>query len=176
MLFRSTPQTPMVAEGEHHGTPRSVAFNVHGVRVAVRPETGEVRVLHSVHVADAGRVLNPEQLRGQIEGGVAQGFGSALAEEVMVRDGVVTTRVLRDYRVPQMGDVPATTVLLADTLDPLGPFGAKSMSEAPYNPVAPAVANAVRDAVGVRPYELPISRDRVWRMLRDAAGQEDTHG
>ncbi|WP_292607224.1 molybdopterin cofactor-binding domain-containing protein [Nocardioides sp. REDSEA-S30_B4] len=156
---------PLVGTGEHHGTPRSVAFNVHGVRVAVHPPTGEVRVLRSVHAADAGVVLNPEQLRGQVEGGVAQGFGSALQEEVRLEDGVVTTRTFRDYRVPQIGQVPHTEVLFADTVDPVGPLGAKSMSEAPYNPVAPAVANAVRDATGRRPRELPMSRDRVWRLL-----------
>ncbi|MBZ5734662.1 molybdopterin-dependent oxidoreductase [Nocardioides sp. TRM66260-LWL] len=162
---RPTPDAPLRAEGSHHGTPRSVAYNVHGVRVAVRPATGELRILRSVHAADAGRVLNPEQLRGQIEGGVAQALGSALTEEIVLRDGVVTTRTLRDYRVPQLGDVPETVVLLADTHDPLGPGGAKSMSEAPYNPVAPAVANAVRDATGRRPHELPMSRDRLWRLL-----------
>ena len=87
--------------------------------------------------------------------------------------GTVTTRVLRNYHVPQLADVPPTTVAFADTYDPLGPHGAKSMSEAPYNPVAPALANAVRDAIGVRPHELPMSRDRLWRLLHprsDGAG------
>lgn len=155
---------PVTRSAEHHGTPRSVAFNVHGVRVAVDRATGELRVLRSVHAADAGVVINPEQLRGQIEGGVAQGYGSALYEEMLLRDGEVLNRSFRHYRVPQLGDVPPTEVLFADTHDTLGPRGAKSMSEAPYNPVAPAVANAVRDALGVRPHELPMSRDRLWRL------------
>jgi len=153
------------ADGSHDGTPRSVAFNVHGFRVAVNPATGEVRILRSVQAADAGVVINPEQLRGQIEGGTAQGIGSALYEEMMLHEGEVLTRSFRHYRVPQMADIPPTTVLFAGTVDDLGPKGAKSMSEAPYNPVAPALANAIRDAVGVRPYELPMSRDRIWRML-----------
>ncbi|WP_284704480.1 molybdopterin-dependent oxidoreductase [Nocardioides bruguierae] len=160
----ATPEAPLVARGEHHGSPRSVAFNVHAVRAAVHVPTGAVRVLRSVHAADAGTVLNPEQLRGQVEGGVAQGFGSALLEEVRVEDGVATTRTFRNYRTPQMADVPPTQVLFADTYDAIGPLGAKSMSEAPYNPVAPAVANAVRDAIGVRPHSLPMTRDRVWRL------------
>lgn len=155
---------PMTCEGEHHGSPRSVAFNVQGVRVAVDPATGEVRVLHAVQAVDAGVVVNPEQLRGQVEGGFAQGLGGALYEEVMLDDGAVTTRTFRDYRVPQMADVPPITVLFADTYDAIGPRGAKSMSEAPYNPVAPAVANAIARALGVRPRELPMSRDRVWRL------------
>jgi CO/xanthine dehydrogenase Mo-binding subunit len=158
---------PLTTVGEHDGTPRSVAFNVHGFRVAVDPQTGAVRVLTSVQAVDAGVIINPEQLRGQVEGGVAQAIGSALQEELIVRDGQVVTRTFRNYRLPQMADVPATVVLYADTFDPLGPSGSKSMSEAPFNPVAPALANAVRDAIGVRPRHLPMSRDRVWRLIHE---------
>jgi putative selenate reductase molybdopterin-binding subunit len=162
----STQLVGMSAEATHDGSPRSVAFNVHGFRVAVRRETGEVRILQSVHAADAGVVINPEQLRGQIDGGVGQALGSAMTERMVVRDGVVVTRTLRHYRVPQLSDVPVTEVLFADTVDRLGPRGAKSMSEAPYNPVAPALANAIADATGVRPRDLPIQRDRLWELLR----------
>ncbi|RUQ03834.1 xanthine dehydrogenase family protein molybdopterin-binding subunit, partial [Curtobacterium sp. HSID17257] len=161
---------PLVAHGSHDGTPRSLAFTVHGARVAVHRPTGEVRVLHSVQAVDAGTVLNPEQLRGQVEGGAAQAIGSTLYEEVVLDDtGRVTTDAFRSYRVPKISDVPRTEVRFAVTHDPLGPLGAKSMSEAPYNPVAPAVANAVRDAIGVRPYRLPMTRDRVWALLQGAA-------
>ena len=166
LTFREVVPDGLSAEGTHDGTPRSVAFNVHGFRVAVDPTSGEVRVLQSVHAADAGVVINPEQLRGQVEGGVAQAIGSALQEEVLVEDGHVVTRTFRSYRVPQMADVPTTEVLFADTHDELGPRGAKSMSEAPYNPVAPALANAITDALGARPRTLPMSRDRVWRLAQ----------
>ncbi len=157
---------PLVATGRHDGTPRTVAFNVHGFRVAVDSATGEVRILQSVQAADAGTVLNPEQLRGQVEGATAQAIGTALYEEMLLDGaGRVTTTALRNYHVPRFADVPETEVLFADTFDPLGPLGAKSMSEAPYNPVAPALANAIRDALGVRPHELPMSRDRLWRLV-----------
>ncbi len=162
----STQLVGLSGEATHDGSPRSVAFNVHGFRVAVRRETGEVRILQSVHAADAGVVINPEQLRGQIDGGVGQALGSAMTERMVVRDGVVVTRTLRHYRVPQAADIPGTEVLFADTVDRLGPRGAKSMSEAPYNPVAPALANAIADATGVRPRDLPIQRDRLWELLR----------
>lgn len=156
---------PLGADGSHDGTPRSVAFNVHGFRVAVNRSTGEVRILRSIQAADAGTVLNPEQLRGQIEGGTAQAIGTALFEEVMLDGaGGVTTAAFRNYRLPKFADLPVTEVHFAQTHDDLGPLGAKSMSEAPYNPVAPALANAVRDALGVRPHELPMSRDRLWRL------------
>jgi putative selenate reductase molybdopterin-binding subunit len=155
------------AHATHDGSPRSLAFNVHAVRVAVHEDTGELRILRSVHAADAGTVLNPEQLRGQVEGGVAQALGTTLFEELLVDErGAVTTAVLRNYHLPQFADVPRTEVLFADTADDLGPFGAKSMSEAPYNPVAPAVANAVRAALGVRPHSLPLTADRLWRLAR----------
>ncbi|WP_375401369.1 molybdopterin-dependent oxidoreductase [uncultured Amnibacterium sp.] len=157
---------PITTTGSADGTPRALAFNVHAFRVAVDTATGEVRILRSVQAVDAGTVLNPEQLRGQVEGGVAQAIGSALYEEVRLDGaGQVLTRVFRNYHIPQLADVPVTEVLFASTHDDLGPFGAKSMSEAPYNPVAPALANAVRDAIGVRPMELPMSRDRIWRLL-----------
>jgi CO/xanthine dehydrogenase Mo-binding subunit/aerobic-type carbon monoxide dehydrogenase small subunit (CoxS/CutS family) len=157
---------PLETTGSADGTPRGLAFNVHGFRVAVHTGTGEVRILKSVQGVDAGTVLNPEQLRGQVEGGTAQAIGSALYEEVRVVEGQVITRTFRNYHIPQMADVPRTEVRFAATYDDLGPFGAKSMSEAPYNPVAPALANAIRDAIGVRPHELPMSRDRIWRLMQ----------
>ena len=156
----------LLGRGSNGGTPRSVAFNVHGFRVAVAADTGELRILQSVHAADAGTVMNPEQCRGQIEGGVAQALGSALYEEMMIDPtGRMITTVLRNYHLPQLADVPRTEVFFAATTDEIGPFGAKSMSESPYNPVAPALANAIRDALGVRLYDLPMSSDRVWRAV-----------
>ncbi|GAA1000351.1 molybdopterin-dependent oxidoreductase [Subtercola frigoramans] len=159
--------TGITATGSHAGDHRSICFNVQAFRVAVNILTGDIRILQSIQAADAGFVINPEQCRGQIEGGVAQGIGTSMFEELNIGpDGTVTTRVLRNYHLPQMADLPPTEVYFASTADDLGPYGAKSMSEAPFNPVAPALANAVRNAVGVRPYELPLSRDRVWRMLQ----------
>jgi CO/xanthine dehydrogenase Mo-binding subunit len=155
----------VVQKASTDGSPRSVAFNVQGFRVAVSRATGEVRILQSVHAADAGTVINPEQLRGQLEGGVAQAIGTVLYENLIVRDGVVETPVLRQYHIPQYADLPYTEVFFADTYDLLGPRGAKSMSEAPYNPVAPALANAIRAAIGVRPLSSQLSRDAVWALV-----------
>jgi len=159
-----TADGELTSDGSELGEQRSLAFNVHAVRVAVDPETGTVRILQSIQSADAGYVMNPAQCRGQIEGGVAQGIGSALYEEVMVEEGRVVTPVFRLYRVPQFGDIPDTEVYFADTADELGPFGAKSMSESPYNPVAPAIGNAIARALGARPFVQPFRRDRVWRL------------
>ncbi|HEY0240036.1 MAG TPA: molybdopterin cofactor-binding domain-containing protein [Friedmanniella sp.] len=161
------PTGERTAEGRCDGAVRSLAFNVQGFRVAVDIATGAVEILQSVQAADAGFVMNPQQCRGQVEGGVVQAIGTALFEELLLDDGRVTTSVLRNYHIPQMADVGDTEVYFADTADALGPYGAKSMSESPYNPVAPALANAITDAIGVRPHELPMSRDRLWRLLHD---------
>lgn len=159
----------LAAEGRWGGTPRSVAFNVHGFRVAVNTGTGELKILQSVQAADAGVVVNPRQCRGQIEGGIAQALGVALYEEVRVDDtGRVTTDILRQYHIPSFADVPRSEVYFADTNDKLGPLGAKSMSESPFNPVAPALANAIRHATGVRFAELPIARDKIYLGLKEA--------
>ncbi|MEV6137314.1 molybdopterin cofactor-binding domain-containing protein [Nocardia sp. NPDC051990] len=154
--------------GEHAGSPRSVSFNVQAFRVAVRAATGVVRILQSIQAADAGTVLNPVQCRGQVVGGVAQAIGTALYEGMRSARGVVTTQTLRHYHIPQLADLPHTEVYFAETVDDLGPLGAKSMGESPYNPVAPALANAIRDAVGVRHTGLPMTADRIWRALQGA--------
>lgn len=159
---------PLEASAHHEGSPRSVAFNVHAFRVAVDVRTGIVQILQSVHAADAGTVLNDEQCRGQIEGGVAQALGAALWEEIPVHEGRPLVDTLRHYHIPHFADVPETEVYFAETYDDLGPLGAKSMSESPYNPVAPALANAIRDAVGVRVCELPMNAVRVWRAMRSS--------
>ena len=157
---------PLSATGSSDGTPRSVAFNVQGFRVAVHRTSGAIRILKSVQAADAGRVLNPLQCRGQVEGGVAQALGAALFEEVIVDDeGRVVTASLRNYHLPAFGDVPPTEVLFADTYDTIGPLGAKSMSESPYNPVGAALGNAIRDAIGVRMTKLPFKPDRIFAAM-----------
>jgi CO/xanthine dehydrogenase Mo-binding subunit/aerobic-type carbon monoxide dehydrogenase small subunit (CoxS/CutS family) len=159
----------IVGEGHFDGTPRSVAFNAQWFRVAVDPRTGELRILRSVHAAVAGTVLNPLQCRGQVEGGVAQALGATLSEHVDIdAEGHVTTTAFRQYHLPTFADVPRTEVHFADTHDAIGPLGAKSMSESPFNPVAPALANALRDATGVRFTELPLTRDRIWLGLEAA--------
>lgn len=165
-LGGSPPVADVSATGSELGEKRSLAFNVHAARVAVDPQTGSVKVLRQVHAADAGVVLNPAQCRGQIEGGVAQGLGGALYEEIHLSEGVVKNPMFRMYRVPQFADIPPVHVTFADTNDELGPFGAKSMSESPYNPVAPAIGNAIARALGRRPFEQPFTRDRVWRLAQ----------
>jgi CO/xanthine dehydrogenase Mo-binding subunit/aerobic-type carbon monoxide dehydrogenase small subunit (CoxS/CutS family) len=159
------------ASGTSAGTPRSVAFNVQGFRIAANKDTGEIRILKSVHAADAGRVANPMQCRGQIEGGVAQSLGAALYEEMVIDDGGrVMNPKFRDYHLPSFADIPRTEVYFADTKDALGPMGAKSMSESPYNPLAAALGNALADATGIRFTSVPFKPDRIWPLLKEKFG------
>lgn len=152
--------------GTSDGMKRSISFNVQGFRVAVQRGTGIIKILQSLHGADGGRIINPMQCRGQVEGGIAQALGAALYEDVLVDEtGQVVTATFRNYHIPTFADMPRTDVFFAQTHDDDGPFGAKSMSEAPFNPVAAALANAVRDATGVRFHALPLAPDRIYASL-----------
>ncbi len=149
-----------------YGSPRTVAFNVHGFHIAVHRVTGEIKILQSVQAVDAAVVINPVQLRGQVEGGIAQGLGWALYEKMVFdAQGGVINPTFRNYRIPAFADIPHSEIYFAKTVDTTGPMGAKSMSEAPINPVAPALANALMDATGIRFHELPLSPERIYRPI-----------
>jgi putative selenate reductase molybdopterin-binding subunit len=147
-------------------SPRSIGFNVQGVRLAVHRVTGEIVTLQSVHAADIGRLINPMQCRGQIDGAIAMGFGWALYEKMVYdENGAMVNPALRDYRIPAFADVPRSEVYFADTYDKVGPLGAKAQGECAINAVAPAIANAVADATGVRFPDLPLTPDRIFDKL-----------
>ena len=141
-----------------------------GVEVEVDPETGIIRLLHSVLACDAGKAINPEQCIGQDEGAVMFGVGHTLMEEMVYEEGQLLNGNLVDYRVPTFRDVPDNmeTILIENGNGP-GPYGSKGMGEGGLLPVASAVANAVFRAVGVRIQDLPLSPPKVWRALREKA-------
>ncbi|MBU3749496.1 MAG: 2Fe-2S iron-sulfur cluster binding domain-containing protein [Mycobacterium sp.] len=149
-----------------YGSPISVGFNVTGVRAAVHSITGEIRLLQVAHAVDAGTVINPQQLRGQVEGGVAMGIGFAMTEWWQMDDrGAVRNPGIRMYRIPNFADVPPIQVFFAAQEDTVGPFGAKGCAESPIDPVAPAIANAVADATGVRFRDLPLVPPLIFEAL-----------
>jgi putative selenate reductase molybdopterin-binding subunit len=159
--------------GNSDGSPRSIAFNVQGFEVAVHRRYGEIRILRSIHAADAGVVINPTQCRGQVEGGVVQALGAALHEQMLFdAEGRVANPTFRGYHIPSFADCPETEVHFAATSDRLGPLGAKSMSESPYNPVAAALANAIHDATGVRMRETPFKADRLYRDILEQRNEQ----
>lgn len=147
-------------------SPRTVGFNVQGVRLCVHRVTGEIAILQSVHAADIGRLINPMQCRGQIDGAIAMGLGWALYENMVYDDnGAMVNPALRDYRIPTFADVPRSEIYFADTCDTVGPLGAKAQGECAINAVAPAIANAVANATGVRFPDLPLTPDRIFEKL-----------
>jgi CO/xanthine dehydrogenase Mo-binding subunit len=140
-------------------------FSAHAVAVAVDTETGEITVLKSVGCHDVGRAINPTAVEGQIQGGSAQGIGWALMEEVQVEEGVPQTPSLSEYLIPTARDLPGTQAIILESGSGMGPFGAKGIGEPALTPAAPAVANAVAEAIGVRVYDLPITPERVLAAL-----------
>lgn len=133
--------------------------------VEVDPETGQIRLLGMVTAHDAGTVINPLGHQGQIEGGLVQGIGLALMEELRVEDGRISALSLGEYKLPVIKDIPPlTTVILEEPAGP-GPFQAKAIGEASISPVPAAIANAVFDACGVRITELPLTAEKVFFAL-----------
>jgi CO/xanthine dehydrogenase Mo-binding subunit len=140
--------------------------------VEVDEETGAVRVLRYVSVADIGRAINPRECEAQEEGGAMMGLGHTFYEQMVYDGGQLLNPSLIDYRVPAIGDVPATyESILVENGDGPGPYGAKGIGESGLLPTAPAIANAVARAVGVRITDLPLTSERVWRALVAAKGE-----
>ncbi len=134
----------------------------------VDTETGYIRVIHLVTAVDLGVAINPMQAEGQSEGAVAQSLGYGLTEELLLdRSGRPVNPTFLDYKMLGSKDMPKLTTILVETDEPLGPYGAKSISEIPINAPAPAVANAVFHAIGVRFRKLPIRPEDVLRALRE---------
>ncbi|MBI4674601.1 MAG: xanthine dehydrogenase family protein molybdopterin-binding subunit [Chloroflexi bacterium] len=140
-------------------------FGAQAVKVAVDTETGEVRVLKSAACHDVGRALNPAAVAGQIEGGAAQGLGYALMEDVQIVNGVTLTPSFAEYLIPTASDIPETKTIILESGTGLGPFGAKGIGEPALTPMAPAIANAVADAIGARVTQLPLTPERVLEAI-----------
>ena len=136
-------------------------FGAHVAEVEVDPGTGMVRLLNLWTAHDVGRAINPMSCEGQIEGGAAMGAGLALSEELVIFDGEIVAPNFHDYGMPTAVDVPRIVVNLVETLDPLGPFGAKGVGEAGIIPPPAAIANAIADATGIRPRAYPM---RPWKV------------
>ncbi|PYN17076.1 MAG: hypothetical protein DME05_06260 [Candidatus Rokuibacteriota bacterium] len=129
--------------------------------VDVDPETGRVTVRKVVSAHDVGRALNPAAAEGQVHGGIHMGLGYALSERLVVEQGQVVSQTFMDYALFKADDMPDIVVRLIESIDAEGPFGAKGLGESGVIPVAAAVRNAIKDAIGVRFYELPLTPERV---------------
>ncbi len=143
-------------------------FTTHIAEVQVDPERGYVEVKRVTAAHDIGFAINPAAAEGQIEGGIVQGVGFALLEETQRVDGKVANPTLADYKLCTPRDVPEIVTLLVEGAPGAGPYHAKSIGELPTCPVAPAVANAIFDAIGVRITDLPITGEKIIKALKES--------
>ena len=155
------PPTSVLDENGQ-GKPYAVyGFGAHLAEIAVDTELGTVRVLKITAAHDVGRAINPTLIEGQIEGGAAQGLGMALMEEFFPGKG----ENLHDYLIPSAGDMPPVESILIEDPSPIGPFGAKGIGEQAVIPTAPAILNAIHDAIGVRIRRVPATPERIRAAL-----------
>ena len=163
--FELDPYDTSCIEGSGIPTFQDPSFHAHAAEVRVDRETGRVEVTRYVAVHDVGFPINPTLLRGQIEGGVAQGIGQALYEEVVYEGGAVLNATLAGYRMPSTLNVPPIETVLVESPSEHGPFGAKAMGEPPIIPPPATIANAVARACGVRIRTLPLTPERLLNGL-----------
>jgi len=145
----------------------AMPFGAQVAEVEVDPETGVVTVVKFISVSDIGRAINPMFIEGQVEGGIVQGMGYAMTEELVREKGRTLNPNFRDYKMPTTMDIPVIETYLLETNDPIGPFGAKSIGEATSIPTPGAIANAVYDAIGVRITDLPITPEKILKALKE---------
>ncbi|MGC2551730.1 MAG: molybdopterin cofactor-binding domain-containing protein, partial [Candidatus Sulfotelmatobacter sp.] len=164
------PTQPLDENGQ--GTPYAVfGFGAHLAEIEVDTALGTVRVIKITAAHDVGRAINPTLIEGQIEGGVAQGLGMALMEEFFPGKG----ENLHDYLIPSAGDIPPVESILIEEPSPVGPYGAKGIGEQAVIPTAPAILNALHDAIGVRIRKIPATPDRVRAAILAAREKGGTH-
>ena len=151
------------------------SFGAHFAEVEVNTDTGQVRVLRYVAAHDSGRILNPMLAVNQVEGGVSQMLGFTLSEQMITdpTSGATLNANFLEHKSPTILEYPDIEVIFADVVDPVGPYGAKALGEPPSIGVAPAVANAIRDAVGIEVRDLPATPDRILDLLTEKEEAED---
>lgn len=170
LTVKGTWSTPPETQGGRFrgaavGSTAGFSYGAQVAEVEVDPDTGAVRVLRIWIAHDCGRALNPLAVQGQVQGAVWMGLGQALWEETQYHEGLPLRPNFLDYRMPTIVDSPPIEVTLVESMDPLGPFGAKEASEGGLHGVPPAVAAAVHDATGLRLHALPITPDRLLEAL-----------
>lgn len=161
--------SPVVGNGDVNDNARNsyTAYTAQVAEVEVDRETGQVRLIRLTTAHDTGTVLNPIGHAGQVNGGVVQGIGYGLIEDLVVEDGRVTTPSFADYKIPSMADIPELVTVLLEPGKGMGPYGVKGIGENSNSQTAPAIANAVFDAVGVRIADLPVTAEKVYRAMRE---------
>jgi CO/xanthine dehydrogenase Mo-binding subunit len=167
-----SPYAPVLGRGTVANAAKAPPTTVHLARVRVDRETGRTQVTGYAAFQDVGRAINPAEIDGQIHGAVAQGIGWALSEALIFdEDGQLVTGSFMDYALPHAEDVPPIDTDIHEYPSAHGPFGAKGVGEMPVVPPAAAIANAIANATGARPTQLPMTPERIWRALAERDGQ-----
>ena len=167
------PPTAMLDKDFQGNISAAYTCAVQAALLDVDPETGTVEVRRVASAHDVGRALNPGAAEGQVHGGIHMGLGYALTEHLVVAEGQVLTQSFMDYAVLKADAMPEIVVRLIETVDQEGPFGAKGLGESGVIPVAAAVANAIKNAIGIRFTELPITPARVRAALAAHGAAKD---
>jgi CO/xanthine dehydrogenase Mo-binding subunit len=141
-------------------------YGVQGVEVEVNTDTGQVKVLTVASCFDVGKVMNPQLLEGQIEGAIVQGLGTALFEELILKDGKVMNPSFVDYKIPTSDDIPEMIIKFVENPEDTGPFGARGVAEPAMVPSAPAIANAIYDAIGIRLNTMPMTAEKILDAIK----------
>jgi CO/xanthine dehydrogenase Mo-binding subunit len=144
-------------------------FGAQGAAIRIDKETGEILVDHLASSFDVGRVINPQQIRGQVAGGVMMAIGATLYEEIRYdQDGKALNPHFSRYRFPTIKQAPAKqTIEFVETPGEIGPYGARGIGEHPVIGVAPAILNAIHDAIGAEFYEIPVTPQKIKAALKD---------
>ncbi len=150
-------------------------YGTHATDVEVDTDTGEVKVLRYVAVHDVGTAINPMRVEGQIQGGAMQGIGYALTEEIVLDEGVNNSTLFTDYLIPNASDYPDIEAEVVESGEGRGPFGARGIGEPPIGPSAPALANAITNAISARPMRLPMTPERVLALIDRTRGTPWKH-
>jgi CO/xanthine dehydrogenase Mo-binding subunit len=164
----ATPWKEQVGEGYFEAPYGTSMYGTHVAEIEVDPATGKIIIINYTACHDVGRALNPMGIEGQIEGGVAQGIGFSIFEELVFDNGRLINLNLTDYRVPSALDIPRVSTLIDEDPDPTGPFGAKGVGEPPIIPVTAAIANAVFNATGVRIKSSPLNQEKIYFAIKNA--------
>jgi CO/xanthine dehydrogenase Mo-binding subunit len=161
------PQTTPFTKETGYSMPNfAYAYAAQAVEVEVDTETGFVRLVRVVSADDVGQAINPGLVEGQIEGGIVQAQGYTLIENFLMKDGYVLTDQLSTYLIPTVLDVPEVVEpVIVQVPDPRGPWGARGVGELPFLPLAPAILAAIHDATGIWMNEIPVTPERMGRML-----------
>ena len=166
------PQASFGAEDGQGNPCHAYAFGAQGVELEVDTETGVITVTRSVLACDAGKALNPINVEGQMDGGVAQGIGWAIMEETLMQNGVMRNAAFHNYMIPTIKDMPKLESIIVEHPNELGPFGAKGMGEPPIIGVGPAIRNALYDALGLKMNVMPFTARQVLMSIKEHAHQD----